>query len=123
MVGFRCVLLAFAKLCFLCLWLSGCGIFAVADLLKKSGPVLSRPSPATHPENCTNQSADLVEAVSLVICEEITWRPSFFWLSDPGHHYRIEFLLVVSSRARIRKNFAYSTIIAENVNFHINLKC
>ena len=34
--------------------------------------------PATYPENCTNLSADLVEAVSLVICEEITWRPFFF---------------------------------------------
>ena len=37
-----------------------------------------RPSPTTYPENGTNPSADLVEAVSLVICEEITWRPIFF---------------------------------------------
>ena len=37
-----------------------------------------RPSPTTYPENGTNSSADLVEAVSLAICEEITWRPIFF---------------------------------------------
>ena len=37
-----------------------------------------RPSPTTYPENGTNPCADLVEAVSLVICEEITWRPIIF---------------------------------------------
>ena len=46
---------------------------------QKLGPALLRPSPTTHPENGTNSSADLVEAVSLVICEEITWRPIFSW--------------------------------------------
>ena len=45
---------------------------------QKLGPALLRPSPTTLPENGTNSSADLVESVSLVICEEITWRPFFF---------------------------------------------
>ena len=44
---------------------------------QKFGPALLRPSPTTYPENGTNPCADLVEAVSLVICEEITWRPIF----------------------------------------------
>ena len=52
---------------------SCCCAFAVVDSLKKSGPVLSGPSPATYPENGTNLSADL-----LVIYEEITWRPFLF---------------------------------------------
>ena len=45
---------------------------------QKFGPASFRPSPRTFPENGTNPSADLVEAVSSVICEEITWRPIFF---------------------------------------------
>ena len=48
------------------------------EFTQKSGPVLARPSPATYPKSCTNLCADLVEAVSLVICEEITWRPFLF---------------------------------------------
>ena len=46
---------------------------------QKFGPALHRPSPTTYPENSTNPCAELVEAESLVICEEITWRPLFFW--------------------------------------------
>ena len=49
---------------------------------QKFGPVLI-PSPTTYPENGTNPCADLVEAESLVICEEITWRPLFFWSLVP----------------------------------------
>ena len=44
---------------------------------QKFGPALHRPSPTTYPENSTNPCAELVEAESLVICEEITWRPVF----------------------------------------------
>ena len=47
---------------------------------QKFGPALHRPPPMTYPENSTNPCAELVEAESLVICEEITWRPLFFWL-------------------------------------------
>ena len=71
----------------------GCSCIYCVGFAQKSGPVLARPSPATYPESCTNLSADLVEAVSLVICEEITWRPFLFRLSDPGPQNRIEFLL------------------------------
>ena len=68
-------------------WKSDSGVrslsFLVPTLLQvvaqKLGLALLKPSPTTLPENGTNSSADLVEAVSLVICEEITWRPSFFW--------------------------------------------
>ena len=45
--------------------------------LRSSGRLFTRPSPTTYPENCTNPCAELVEAESLVICEEITWRPFF----------------------------------------------
>ena len=50
---------------------------------QKFGPALLGPSPTTNPENGTNPCADLVEAESLVICEEITWRPRFFWSLVP----------------------------------------
>ena len=61
-------------------WLNSCGCFSA----QKFGPALLRPSPTTYPENGTNSSADLVEAVSLVICEEITWRPFFFLVVGSG---------------------------------------
>ena len=62
----------------------GLGIHLYCSILssgsaQKFGPVLLRPSPTTYPENGTNPCADLVEVESLVICEEITWRPSSFW--------------------------------------------
>ena len=50
---------------------------------QKFGPALLRPSPTTYPKNGTNPCADLVEAESLVICEEITWRPLLFWSLVP----------------------------------------
>ena len=55
----------------------------VISFAQKFGPALLRPSPTTYPENNTNPCADLVEAESLVICEEITWRPLFFWCLVP----------------------------------------
>ena len=92
--------------------------------LRSSGPAPLGPSPTTYPENCTNQSADLVEAVSLVICEEITWRPFFF-----GCRIRVTsgtgFLVVstcssVYARASIRKKrlvMFKNFVIEEIVNF------
>ena len=50
---------------------------ATSSSTQKFGPALHRPSPTTYPENSTNPCAELVEAESLVICEEITWRPFF----------------------------------------------
>ena len=56
---------------------------------QKFGPALHRPSSTTYPENSTSPCAELVEAESLVICEEITWRPLFFWsLVDCGLRYK-----------------------------------
>ena len=60
------------------------------NITQKFGPALLRPSPTTDPENCTNQSADLAEAASLVICEDITWRLFFFWLPSSGRQHLLE---------------------------------
>ena len=54
------------------------------SLTQKFEPTLHRPSPTTCSENGTNPSADLVGAISSVICEVITWRPFFFWFTVPG---------------------------------------
>ena len=65
-------------------WFSAlsCCVDCGVNFTQKSEPVLARPSSASYPESCTSLCADLVEALSLVICEEITWRPFLFWLSD-----------------------------------------
>ena len=41
----------------------------VTDQLRKFGPVLFRPFPATYPENGMNLRADLVVAFSLLVTE------------------------------------------------------
>ena len=60
-----------------------CPYHQVVGSAQKFGPALLRPSPTTYSENGTNPCADLVEAESLVICKEITWRPLFFWSLVP----------------------------------------